>query len=268
MLNRHPSKTMFKRKDDPVRTQSEPCRVTRATSLWKLTSLSVLTSCALLIAITGRAQESATKQGAKSTQVSGFLGDYSSLSPDPKNGDLLLYEKDRETLRKYNKFIFDPITIYLLPEARDRGIDPDDLERLAQYFHDAVTDELKKSGRYEIVTTPGPDVLELNVAITNVEPTGRKTNAAVTGAAAAASVATVPGIGLAVPRLSVGRASIEGEFLDSTSGERQVAFVTGKGGRRWFSGLRGFKKWADIEAAFRAWAKDFRMRVDEIHGSQ
>ena len=75
-------------------------------------------------------------------------------------------------MKKYNKFIFDPITIYLLPEARDRGIDADDLERLAQYFHDAVTDELKKSGRYQIVTTPGPDVLELNVAITNVEPTG------------------------------------------------------------------------------------------------
>jgi len=60
-------------------------------------------------------------------------------------------------MKKYNKFIFDPITIYLLAEARDRGIDPDDLERLAQYFHDAVTDELKK------------DVLGLNVAITNVE---------------------------------------------------------------------------------------------------
>ena len=235
--------------------------------MWKLTSVCALTICAFLIGVTVTAQEATKQQAADSREVSGFLGDYSGLAPDPKNGDLLLYEKDRDTLKKYNKFIFDPITIYLLPEARDRGIDPDDLERLAQYFHDAVTDELKKSGRYEIVTAPGPDVLVLNVAITNVEPTGRKTNAAVTGAAAAASAATVPGIGLAVPRLSVGRVSIEGEFLDSTSGERQVAFVTGKGGRRWFSGLRGFKKWADIEAAFRSWAKDFRTRVDEIHGS-
>jgi hypothetical protein len=73
-------------------------------------------------------------------------------------------------MRKYDKFIFEPITIYLLPEARDRGIDADDLDRLAEYFHDAVTDELTKSGRYEIVTAPGPDVLELNVAITNVDP--------------------------------------------------------------------------------------------------
>ena len=237
------------------------------TSLWKLTALSVLASSVLLIGITGQAQDSEKKQTAGSRPVSGFLGDYSSLAPDPKNGDLLLYEKDRSAMKKYDKFIINPITIYLLPEARDRGIDPDDLERLAKYFHDAVADELTKSGRYQVVTTPGPDVLELNVAITNVEPTGKGKNAAVAGASAAASAATVPGIGLAVPRLSVGRVSIEGEMLDSTSGERLVAFVTGKAGRRWFSGLRGFKKWADIEAAFRAWAKNFRERVDEVHGS-
>jgi hypothetical protein len=191
-------------------------------------------TCVFLVGLAVLAQES--------RPMSGFLGDYSKLVPDAKNGDLLVYEKDPNVLKKYNKFIFDPITIYLLPEARDRGIDPDDLERLAQYFHDAVTDELKKSGRYEIVTTPGPDVLELNVAITNVEPTGGKKNAAVKGGAAAVSAATVPGIGLAVPRLSVGRVSIEGEML-------------------------GFKKWADIEAAFRSWAKNFRERLDEAHGS-
>lgn len=240
---------------------------TRATSLRQSACLGLLTICSLVVGITVKAQDEAKQQAAGSREVSGFLGDYSGLAPDPKNGDLLLYEKDRSSLKKYNKFIFDPVTIYLLPEARDRGIDADDLERLAQYFHDAVTDELKKSGRYEIVDTPGPDVLELNVAITNVEPTGGKKNAAVKGAAAAASVATVPGIGLAVPRLSVGRVSIEGEIVDSTSGERQVAFVTGKGGRRWFSGLSGFKKWADIEAAFRTWAKNFRQRLDEVHGA-
>jgi len=56
-------------------------------------------------------------------------------------------------------------------------------------------------------------------------------------------------------------------MLDSASGERQAAFVTGKGGRRWFSGLSGFEKWSDIEAAFRAWAKNFRERLDDAHGS-
>jgi hypothetical protein len=213
----------------------------------------------LVISFTVRAQES--------RPVSGFLDDYSKLAPDPKNGDLLLYEKDRDALKKYNKFILNPVTIYLLPEAQNRGIDADDLERLAIYFRQAVTDELEKSGRYKVVTDPGPDVLLLNAAITDVEPTGGKRNAAVKGAATAATVGVAPGTSLLVPRLSVGKVSIEGEMLDSVSGERQVAFVTSKGGRRWFSGFNAFKKWGDIEAAFRSWAKEFRARVDEVHGS-
>jgi hypothetical protein len=152
--------------NDSVADQSQSRLLTPATGHWRFALLNLFAACLFLVAFTLRAQES--------RPVSGFLGDYSGLAPDPKNGDLLVYEKDPNVLKKYNKFIFDPITIYLLPEARDRGIDPDDLERLAQYFHDAVTDELQKSGRYEIVTTPGPDVLELNVAITNVEPNAGK----------------------------------------------------------------------------------------------
>ena len=74
-------------------------------------------------------------------------------------------------------------------------------------------------------------------------------------------------ISLAAPRLSIDKVSIEGEMLDSTSGDRLVAFVTSKGGRRWFSGFNRYKKWGDIEAAFRSWAKDFRKRLDEVHGA-
>src|SRR5580700_5970701 len=170
----------------------------------------------LLLILTTQAQDSAKQEVADSREVSGFLGDYSGLVPDAKNGDLLIYEKNASVLGKYNKFIFDPVTISLLPDARDRGIDPDDLERLAKYFHDAVSDELATFGRFEIVTTPGSDVVELNVAITNVEPTGGKKNAAVKGAATAASVAVAPGASLAVPRLSVGKIGIEGEMVDST----------------------------------------------------
>jgi hypothetical protein len=220
----------------------------------------------LLIGFTAQAQDSSKPQESESKEVSGFLGDYSGLYPDPKNGDLLIYEKSKDVLKNYRKFIIDPVTVYLLPGAENRGIDPDDLDRLARYFKDAITDQLLESG-YEVVTEPGPGVLELEIAITNVEPTGGKKNAALKAGATAVSVATVPGVSLLVPRLSIGRAGIEGDMIDSVSGERMVAFVTGKGGRRWFSGLNAYKKWGDIEAAFRSWAKNFRKRLDELHES-
>ncbi len=181
--------------DRRVAPQPQHCRAIPATRLSHLAILGLLTTCSLVLGCTVLAQDSSNQQQAPDGRdVSGFLGDYSSLSPDPQNGDLLLYEKgDRSALKRYNKFILDPITIYLIPEAQSRGFDPDDMERLAKYCHDAVADELAKGGAYEIVMTPGPDVLELNVAITNVEPTGGKKNAAATGATTAASVATVPG---------------------------------------------------------------------------
>jgi hypothetical protein len=275
MHNRRGTRTMLSN-NTGIAPQPQNYRATRATLLSHHAFLSLLTICVLAVGLSVRAQDSSNQQqpqdsmkqqAADSREVSGFLGDYSGLVPDAKNGDLLLYEKDTNVLRKYDKFIFDPVTIYLLPEAEGRGIDPDDLERLAQYFEKAVTDELTKSGRYQIVTTPGPDVLDLYVAITNVEPTGGKKNAAVKGAVTAATVGVAPGASLLVPRLSVGKVGIEGEMLDSTSGERMVAFVTSKGGRRWFSGLNSFKKWGDIEAAFRSWAKNFRERLDQAHGA-
>ena len=246
---------------------SQNSRATGADSPARLVFLGRLTICMLVLGFAMQAQDSAKQQRPDSKELSGFLGDYSMLVPDAKNGDLLLYEKDPNVLRKYTKFILDPVTIYLLPEAQERGIDPDDLARLAKYFHDAVTDELAKSGHYEIVTTPGPGVLELNIAITNVEPTGGGKNAAVKGAATAASIATgATGASLLVPRLSVGEVGIEGEMHDSVSGERLIAFVTSKEGRRWFAGFNTYKKWGDIEKAFRSWAKGFRERLDEAHG--
>ena len=265
MSNRGPSVAVLRKR----RIAPKPSirRVACWPSLSHLFWLSLLGGSLLLVSVMTPAQDSAKQQEPPSRKVSGFLDDYSGLYPDPKNGDLLIYEKNKDVLKTYHKFLIEPITIYVLPEAEDRGIDPDDLDRLARYFADAITDELDDSDRYEVVTEPGPGVAVVRIAITNVEPTGGGKNTALTAGAAAASVAVVPGAGLLAPRLSVGKAGIEGEILDSVSGERIVAFVMGKSGRRWFSGFNAYKKWGDIEAAFRFFAKNLRTRLDQANES-
>ena len=242
--------------------------VIRTTPLSRFAFLGLLASSLLLIGLAAQAQDSTKKQDKILSQQSGFLGDtYSKLQPDPKNADLLVYWSNPDALNNTSKFILDPVIVYLLPEAQQRGIDPEDLAKLTQYFTQAITDELSKSGRYEIVTEPGPGVMVLRVAITNVEPNGGKTNAAVKGAAIAASTAVAPGASMVVPRVSVGKVAIEGEVDNSESGQRVVAFMTSKSGRRYFSGLKAYQKWGDIQAAFRAWAKNFRERLDKLHQS-
>jgi Protein of unknown function (DUF3313) len=227
----------------------------------------------LLIGLTALAQDSSQAQDPTKAQqrvakyASGFLADYSKLEPDPKNSDLLIYWQNPDALKNSSKFIIAPVIVYLLPETQRRGIDPEDLAKLTQYFTKAVTEELTKGGRYEIVTESGPGVVELRLAITDVEPTGGKTNAAVKGAAVAATTAAAPGAAMLVPRISVGKVAIEGEMVDSVSQGQLVEFMTSKSGRRMFSGLNAYKKWGDIEAAFRAWAKNFRERLDKAHES-
>jgi hypothetical protein len=228
----------------------------------------VLFGCLLLVGLPLQSQEPSKKQDKLLTHESGFLGDdtYAKLQPDPGNSDWLIYFKDPDTLRRSDTFVLDPVKVFFVPEVQKQDINPADQTKLEEYFTKAIRDELE-AGRYNLVTAPGPGVMVLRFAITNVEPNGGKTNAAVTASTAVATHVVAPGAGELVPRLKVGKVSIEGEMVDSNSGEVEMAFITSKSGRRFFSGLKAFEKWGDIDAAFRSWAKNFRRRLDKAHAS-
>jgi hypothetical protein len=72
---------------------------------------------------------------------------------------------------------------------------------------------------------------------------------------------------LLIPWLIVGKVSIEGEMIDPLPGDVMVAFMSSKGGRRYFGGLKAYEKWGDIDAAFQSWAKNFRERLDKARES-
>lgn len=232
-----------------------------------LRALNFLLVASLLTALPAHSREPSKKQDKLLTQESGFLGDtYSRLQPDPGNSDWLTYIRDPAVLSQSNTFLLEHVKVFLVPEAQQRNIKPEDLDKLADHFTKALTDALQ-AGHYNLVTQPGPGVMELRFAITNVEPNGGKTNAVVSGTEAVASQAVMPGAGELLPRLRVGKVSIEGEMVDATSGQVEMAFMTSKSGRRFFSGLKAFEKWGDIDAAFHSWAKNFRKRLDQAHAA-
>ena len=213
--------------------------------------------------------ESTSKQQDKLlNQQSGFLGDdYAKLRPDEGNADWLIYFRDSESLKKSDTFFVEKVKVFLVPEAQQRDISQADLDKLADYFTRAMRDALT-AGHYTLADQPGPGVMTLRFAITNVEPNGGKTNMVMSGSEAVAAHAAVPvpGASELVPRLKVGKVSIEGEMVDS-SGQVEMAFMTAKSGRRFFSGLKAFQKWGDIDAAFRGWAKNFRQRLDKARAA-
>ncbi len=62
---------------------------------------------------------------------SGFLGDYSNLEPHPDKKDLLVYRKSEGVLKGYREFILDQPLVYFHAEAKNEGIDPNDLKMLS-----------------------------------------------------------------------------------------------------------------------------------------
>lgn len=175
---------------------------------------------------------------------SGFLSDYSKLHED-KYGDRSLrwYEKDNFDWQRYSKLMIDPVVVYFHPEAKYRQIDPEAVKKLTDYFRTVVEEQLASD--YPIVATPGPDVLRVRAAITEIVPANPALNIATTAA-------------MFVP-LDMGGAAIEAEFLDSQTNELMAAMVDKKMGTpvdpKFY---RGFTDMGYAKAAFEAWATELK----------
>lgn len=179
------------------------------------------------------------------TPKSGFLQDYSEFQVDPKDKSLLWYEKEGTDWKRFGKLMIDPVVVYLHPQARNRAIQPEELEKLTRYFRETVIDEVEDE--YPVVDTAGSDVLRIRAAITDVIPVKPVTNVL------AAAIIGIP--------LDMGGAAIEAEFLDSETGERLGAVVDMKLGTP--LDISGFTSLGHARSAFRQWAKELKRALAE-----
>jgi hypothetical protein len=180
---------------------------------------------------------------------SGFLKDYSQLKPSPRAEGTMVYENPATPLKNYTTFMVDPVVVHFAPDAKGGGIDPDTLNDLATYFRTELVKGLKDSG-YTVVEAPGPGVLEVRAAITQIDKTVPVANIH--------PAMKMTGIGL-------GGASMEVEGLDTQS-KAQVFAVTDsqKGSRLDLAG--GFQWYGNAKSVMSEWAKRFVARLDEAHG--
>ncbi len=194
--------------------------------------------------------------GADKMPKSGFLGDYSGLKPGPSGGAQWVYIKKNVELGKYKKVMMDQVTFYLKGDAADKGIQPDDIKELTEAFDNAVRENVGKY--YPLVDQPGPDVLRIRVAITNLVPNKPGVSA----------VSTVMPIGLGLSFIKkavtgkhsgVGETGMEMEAVDSMTNERIAAGIDTHSGSK----LSGLKKWGSAEEAFKYWMERLKVRLDE-----
>jgi Protein of unknown function (DUF3313) len=187
-----------------------------------------------------------------------FLGSGIELQSVPGSSSMLEWSSHPGVLGGYHAFFFEPVVVLLGKAAKDNQASPEELKELSEHLRAAFTAELARGG-YTIADVPGDGVLRVRAALTELVPVDPAKNVA------AKAVGTVIGVGLFLPTVDIGQASIEVDMRDCKTNARVAAFADRKAGRAYFSGLGSYRRWGDVENAFGAWAREFRGRLDQIH---
>jgi len=196
---------------------------------------------------------------AADMKYSGFLQDYSTLAPGPKNGISKRFIKQGVDFKKYRKIMLDSVVFFLADDAEYKGINAEDMKEISDMFNKAVLDALGPD--YPFVADPGPDVLRVRVAITHLKPSNPGTS----------TVTTVLPVGLALSFVrkgatgeytGVGSTGMEVEFLDSVTGERIAAGADEYPGGK----MSGFSRWNASKEAFEFWVGRLKKFLDNPQG--
>ena len=192
---------------------------------------------------------------------SGFMDDYPTFEADKDRKGAKIYKKPGVSLKNYTKITIAPIEIWIAPDSKYKGINPEDLKAVADTFRAAIVAELEPA--YPVVSKPGPGVLGLRIAITDVFT--KKKKRGLLGYTPIGFVAKGVKDLTVGPAVSLVDAMIEIEMLDSQTNERIGALID----RQSASKEKKKKKktsWEEIESTLKFYAKRFRGRMDTEHG--
>lgn len=217
----------------------------------------------LVMALAG-CQSSQTTQpgdvGTAQAQRSGFLGDYSQLKPAPDRDGVELYIDRSVDYTRYTKLLLDPIQVLATPAPGQPPPAPDAVARMSADFQQSLQRALAPT--YQVVTAPGPDVLRVRIAITNLQ-----TVKPPTGASDFLPIKALYNAGRAAagtsPRLVEMTAEMEALAPD---GRRVVAATATRRGDKTLPQGEQIT-WAELQSISDYWAGNFRTRLDEMRGS-
>lgn len=199
---------------------------------------------------------------------SGFLTSYEGFRAGTEGGADQVWAADEiqsatdfnSVISRYNKVIIDPIWITLGNTEAYDGVQPAQLQELADLFHREIYDAIKH--RFEVVQKPGPGVMRLSYALTGVESPSRILAATSTFMPIGLGISTVSRI-VVGEHTNVGSASTEMLATDSVTNKALFAAID----RR--PGSKDLKKLADplsdAKEAFKWWASRLRFAIEGGH---
>jgi uncharacterized protein DUF3313 len=227
-----------------------------------LTAFFGFTACPQTVAPAPNIAERISGEPALSAPTGvGFLSDYSQLKPGREGQAQWIYIDPQAQWSKYDKVIIDPVTFIA---SSDSKVSAEDQQKLANYFYNQLKEQLAQ--KVTIVDQPDPDVLRLQVALTDAEGAtpGLRSVSVVIPQARLLNMIQSAGTG---SYAFVGSASCEGQVTDSVTGQRLAAWIDKREGGLAISSAAQWK-WGDAEHAMDYWAKKLAARYEELKSGQ
>lgn len=211
----------------------------------------------------------AATQPARSVEKSGFLGDYSMLKEGkhgvvkegPEDEALWVYKKPDVDWKKYKKVQLDPVTVWIAKDSQMSKVTPEDRKTMADLLWAKLDEALRKD--YELTNELGPDVMRMQVAITEGDKSWvvLDTVSSIIPQARLLSGAKSMATGVSA---FTGSTSVEAKITDGGNGDILVAVVDRRGGTKSLRGVTN--SWNDLEEAYRFWAEKSRYRLCQWRG--
>ena len=136
-----------------------------------------------------------------------------------------------ERLVNYDKIMIDQPEIWIDPDSKYRGTKPDNIKAIADLMRENLTAKVIDRG-YEVVDEPGPDVLYIRVALTDLYL--KKKRRGVLGYTPVGAVAKlgVDAIRDMMKKVDIIEIAIQMEFQDSVTEEVIGAIIIKRGARK------------------------------------
>lgn len=152
-------------------------------------------------------------------------------------------------LSPYDKVLVAPVSIYYKRDSFE--LTEKQVAKMEKYFFAALNDQLTEKG-YEVVNTPGQDVLLVEASIADLY----------------VNRPTEPSIGRTkIFTASSGEMTLIGELRDSLSGEILVRFADRQQPRSHWAQSTSVSEWSEVRRAFKFWTGILHDRLEAFHES-
>ena len=181
---------------------------------------------------------------AAEMEFSGFLDDYSRAVRQPDGAYMIQPDNIAQALAGYEAIMVDQPEILIAPDSKYKGMKPDDMKLISDALRQVFVQQLER-GSMRLVTTPGPKTLYLRIGLTNVHIRKKPKNILhFTPVGLVVGAASSPFKDV-MDKIVLQEANLEGELLDSQTGEQVGAIIKHRGSAE---NKEEYSSWEEMQA--------------------